>query len=87
MIKHFPAEVYMQKIYCDKCGFVIEKYKKLLDDNYLIKVKPEDVRYEFACENCGNTQIENTIPTFVVKGEIPNKIDLGEERQWIEKSN
>ena len=61
MIKEFPAKVFLVRVYCDKCGKMINTYRTLF---------AEPIKYEYTCENCGNVQIENILPTYVVKGEI-----------------
>ena len=61
MIKEFPAEVFLVRVYCDKCGKMINDYK-ILSTNPL--------QYEYTCESCSNVQIENLLPTYVVKSKI-----------------
>lgn len=61
MIKEFPAEVFIVRVYCDKCGKMINTYKTLLTS---------PLKYEYTCEDCGNVQIEEVLPTYIVKGKI-----------------
>lgn len=71
MIKEFPAEVFVVGVYCNKCGKKIDDYNKISSF--------EPVRYEYTCKNCGNSQIESVLPTYVVKGTTPNEIDIKKE--------
>lgn len=61
MVKEFPAEVFIVRVYCDKCGKMIKKYRTLLTD---------PIKYEYTCESCGNIQVEKVNSTYVVKGVI-----------------
>ena len=72
MIKEFPAEVRIVKVYCDKCGKAIDSYNTLLTN---------PPQYEYTCESCGNVQVEDFLPTYIVKstGEVPACITADEE--------
>ena len=61
MVKEYPAEVFLVRVYCDKCGKEINSYKTLLTNPF---------QYEYTCESCGNVQVEKVCPTYVVKGTI-----------------
>lgn len=76
MIKEFPANVFLVRVFCDKCGCQIENYKNATSvvDLFFCNGEPPKPKYEYTCKNCGNVQVEETTPTFIVKGAVPNNI-------------
>jgi ribosomal protein S27E len=79
MVKEFPAEVFLQRVYCNECGCIINEYENAtnLADILFLGEKPKP-QYKYTCKNCGNVQIESVYPTFIVKGNAPNTIEVDE---------